>query len=169
MASLPDRLACPFNVFYLFLLYHFPFRPSPGSPAVEGGHHQPPIPDGLNFWIFDSKKLSLHVRKNIIMQQFLTDHHLEGLAIGLATFLIIGIFHPLVIKGEYYMGQKCNILFIIAGVAAVVLSILSAGVVSILLGVTAFSCFWSVLEVREQRERVRKGWFPENPARKKHK
>ncbi len=103
------------------------------------------------------------------MQQFLTDHHLEGLAIGLATFLIIGIFHPLVIKGEYYMGHKCNILFIIAGVAAVVLSILSAGVVSILLGVTAFSCFWSVLEVREQRERVRKGWFPENPARKKHK
>ncbi|MDE5808281.1 MAG: DUF4491 family protein, partial [Muribaculaceae bacterium] len=40
------------------------------------------------------------------MQQFLQEYNLEGLAIGLATFLIIGIFHPLVIKGEYYMGQK---------------------------------------------------------------
>ncbi|MDE7418663.1 MAG: DUF4491 family protein [Muribaculaceae bacterium] len=34
-----------------------------------------------------------------------------------------------------------------------------------LLGVTAFSCFWSILEVKEQRERVRKGWFPANPKR----
>ena len=25
-----------------------------------------------------------------------------GILIGLATFLIIGLFHPLVIKGEYY-------------------------------------------------------------------
>jgi hypothetical protein len=34
-------------------------------------------------------------------------------------------------------------------------------------GVTAFSSFWSIIEVFEQRERVRKGWFPENPKRKK--
>ncbi|HAD56313.1 MAG TPA: DUF4491 domain-containing protein, partial [Alistipes sp.] len=26
--------------------------------------------------------------------------------------------------------------------------------------------FWSILEVFQQRERVRKGWFPENPRRK---
>ena len=35
-----------------------------------------------------------------------------------------------------------------------------------LLAVLAFSCFWSILEVFEQRERVRKGWFPANPRRK---
>ena len=34
--------------------------------------------------------------------EFLTQHNLTGLAIGLGTFLIIGIFHPFVIKGEYY-------------------------------------------------------------------
>jgi hypothetical protein len=34
-----------------------------------------------------------------------------------------------------------------------------------LLAVVAFSCFWSILEVFEQRERVRKGWFPANPRR----
>ena len=27
-------------------------------------------------------------------------------------------------------------------------------------------CFWSIKEVFEQRERVRKGWFPKNPKRK---
>ena len=93
----------------------------------------------------------------------------EGLGIGLATFLIIGIFHPLVIKGEYYMGQKCNLLFAIGGVAMMVWSVLSSGVVSLLTGVTAFSCFWSILEVKEQRERVRKGWFPANPRRKERR
>ena len=35
------------------------------------------------------------------MTQFLATFHLTGLAIGLATFLVIGLFHPLVIKGEY--------------------------------------------------------------------
>jgi hypothetical protein len=31
--------------------------------------------------------------------------------------------------------------------------------------VFAFSSFWSIKEVREQHERVRKGWFPMNPKR----
>jgi hypothetical protein len=38
--------------------------------------------------------------------------------------------------------------------------------VSSLLGVFAFSSFWSIKEVVEQHERVRKGWFPMNPKRK---
>jgi hypothetical protein len=37
---------------------------------------------------------------------------------------------------------------------------------STLSGVVAFSSFWSVKEIVEQRERVRKGWFPANPKRK---
>lgn len=102
-----------------------------------------------------------------MLHNILETLNLEGLTIGLATFLIIGIFHPLVIKGEYYMGQKCNWLFAIAGVIALFFSLRLSGVASILCGVTAFSCFWSILEVREQRERVRKGWFPANPNRQK--
>ena len=31
---------------------------------------------------------------------------------------------------------------------------------------TGCSCLWSIKELFEQRERVRKGWFPENPKRK---
>lgn len=104
----------------------------------------------------------------MMIQQFLQQYNLEGLAIGLATFLIIGIFHPLVIKGEYYMGQKCNWLFLLGGIATLLLSLFTQGVWSILLGVTSFSCFWSILEVREQRDRVRKGWFPANPKRREN-
>lgn len=31
----------------------------------------------------------------------------DGLLIGIATFLIIGLFHPVVVKAEYYWGTKC--------------------------------------------------------------
>jgi hypothetical protein len=36
---------------------------------------------------------------------------------------------------------------------------------SVICGVFAFSSFWTIKEVFEQRERVRKGWFPKNPKR----
>ena len=91
-----------------------------------------------------------------------------GLLIGVATFLVIGLFHPLVIKAEYYIGVKSWWLFLFAGIVSCVASLLVADtIVSILLGVVAFSSFWSILEVVHQRERVRKGWFPEGPGHKK--
>ena len=31
----------------------------------------------------------------------------SGLIIAVITFLIIGIFHPIVIKCEYYFGTRC--------------------------------------------------------------
>ena len=39
-----------------------------------------------------------------------------GIIVGLATFLIIGIFHPIVIKAEYYLGIKCWWMFLLAGI-----------------------------------------------------
>ena len=87
--------------------------------------------------------------------------HFEGLIIGLATFLIIGLFHPIVIKTEYHFGVRCWWLFLIAGLLFTLAALLTAHTtLAAILGVTAFSCFWSILELFEQRERVRKGWFP---------
>ena len=92
----------------------------------------------------------------------------NGLLVGLATFLVIGCFHPLVIKAEYYLGVKSWWIFALAGVAFAVLSMLVADiVVSTIFGVIAFSSFWSILELVHQRERVRKGWFPEGPGHRK--
>ena len=98
---------------------------------------------------------------------FLSEYRLTGLTVGIFTFLIIGLFHPLVIKAEYWFGTRSWWMFLVLGLAAAALSVCVEGLVlSILFGVVAFSSFWSILEVFQQRERVRKGWFPENPRRK---
>lgn len=91
-----------------------------------------------------------------------------GIIIGLVTFLVIGLFHPLVIKAEYYIGVKSWWLFLLLGIAASVASLLVASpVLSIILGVVAFSSFWSIGEVFAQKKRVEKGWFPKNPKKRK--
>ena len=91
-----------------------------------------------------------------------------GIIVGLATFLIIGLFHPIVIKAEFYFGTKCWWVFLVAGIIFCALSILIENLIaSTILGVTAFSSFWSILELFQQRERVRKGWFPKGPGHKK--
>lgn len=89
-----------------------------------------------------------------------------GLIIGAATFFTIGVFHPLVIKAEYYLGTKSWWLFALVGVICLVASLLVSNLyASIILGVVSFSSFWGIGEVIKQRERVMKGWFPMNPKR----
>lgn len=90
-----------------------------------------------------------------------------GLIIGVAAFLMIGMFHPIVIKAEYHFGTGCWWAFLLVGLAATAASLfIDHYIWSTLLGVFAFSCFWSILEVFEQQKRVEKGWFPTNPKRK---
>lgn len=90
-----------------------------------------------------------------------------GLGIGLATFLIIGLFHPVVVKAEYYWGTGAWWLFLVLGLVAVGFSVwVSSLFWSAILGVFAFSSFWTIKEIFEQQERVRKGWFARNPKRK---
>ena len=90
-----------------------------------------------------------------------------GLIIGIATFLCIGLFHPLVIKAEYHFGVGCWWVFLVLGLGCIAGSLLVAStILSTLLGVTAFSSLWSILELFKQRRRVEKGWFPKNPKRK---
>lgn len=88
-----------------------------------------------------------------------------GIIVGLATFLIIGVFHPIVIKAEYYLGTRCWWMFLLAGFIFGSISLMVSNLVlSTVLGVTAFSSFWGILELFHQKERVRKGWFPEGPG-----
>ena len=92
----------------------------------------------------------------------------DRLVIGVATFLIIGLFHPLVIKGEYYFGVRIWWLFLLMGIAAVAASIAVRQLLwSTLLAVWGASSLWSIGELFEQRKRVAKGWFPQNPKRKR--
>lgn len=99
--------------------------------------------------------------------EFLSELGLSGLFIGICTFLIIGLFHPIVVKAEYYWGTRCWWIFLLLGLAGVAASIYVDNILySSMLGVFAFSSFWTIKEVFEQEERVKKGWFPKNPKRK---
>ena len=93
--------------------------------------------------------------------------NVTGLVIGAAAFLCIGVFHPIVIKAEYYWGVRCWWLFLMFGIGCLAGSLFANGVVpAALLGVAGFSSLWSIIELFKQREWVRKGWFPRNPKRR---
>jgi len=92
----------------------------------------------------------------------------SGIAIALATFFIIGIFHPIVIKTEYYFGTRPWWIFFLVGIVCIIGSLcIQSTVVSALVGVIGASCLWSIGELFEQKKRVEKGWFPRNPKREK--
>ncbi|ERK38290.1 PF14898 domain protein [Segatella baroniae F0067] len=87
--------------------------------------------------------------------------HFTGILIAICTFLIIGVFHPIVIKTEYYFGTKPWWIFLITGIMAVVAALFVGDIfLSSLLGVLGASLLWSIGELFEQRRRVEKGWFP---------
>ena len=112
---------------------------------------------GLLFvlWI----KIAIFTKKYLAM-------YFTGIIIGVATFFIIGLFHPIVIKSEYYFGVRCWWVFALMGVVAVLGSLFVEHVLwSTLLAVWGASSFWSIGELFEQRERVRKGWFPKREKR----
>ena len=92
--------------------------------------------------------------------------HFEGLAMGVIVFLIIGIFHPVVIIVEYYFGKKIWPVFFVIGWSFVIWSLFTENLFfSIFIGVFGFSCLWSFGELIEQEGSVKKGWFPKNPNR----
>lgn len=96
--------------------------------------------------------------------------HVTGIIIGACTFLIIGLFHPIVIKSEYYFGVKCWWAYLIVGLICLASTLFVEDVIiSSLLGVLSFTLFWSIKEIFEQRERVKKGWYPKNNKKAKQK
>lgn len=105
------------------------------------------------------------VRRSVSINIY-TMIHWEGAALGLCTFLIIGIFHPIVIKTEYYFGTRPWWVFLSVGLLCAVGALfISSSFWSAICAIIGFSCLWSILELFDQKERVRKGWFPKNPKR----
>jgi uncharacterized membrane protein len=91
----------------------------------------------------------------------------DGIIIGIGTFLIIGLLHPVVIKAEYYFTTKIWPLFLIFGLMCFAISLVSpSSTERSLSAVLGCSLLWSIKEIFEQKKRVEKGWFPENPKRK---
>lgn len=90
----------------------------------------------------------------------------NGLIMGLIAFFIIGLFHPVVAKAEYYIGKRIWWVFFILGILFAALSLLPHNnMASLILGVIGFGLFWSTHEVFKQHERVLKGRAKRNPNR----
>ena len=93
--------------------------------------------------------------------------NLTGIIIAVLSFFTIGIFHPIVIKTEYYTGTKYWWVFVVAGICCIGTALfIEDTIVSSVLGIAGASFLWSVKELFEQRDRVKKGWFTMNPKRK---
>jgi hypothetical protein len=87
-----------------------------------------------------------------------------GIIIGIATFFIIGIMHPVVIKGYYYCGLKVWYAFLAIGLLCVAVSLFIPNLIaSIIVAIIGISFLWGVREIFEEKRRVHKGWHPANP------
>ncbi len=93
--------------------------------------------------------------------------YFTGIIIAISTFLIIGLFHPLVIKVEYYTGTRFWWVFLLIGILSILVALfVENALISALIGVFGASSLWTIGELFSQRKRVLKGWFPMNPKRK---
>lgn len=92
--------------------------------------------------------------------------YFTGIIIAVCTFLTIGIWHPIVIKTEYYWGTRPWVVYLLVGVASIVSALfIENTVISAIVGVFGASALWGIGELFEQKKRVEKGWFPKNPKR----
>lgn len=68
----------------------------------------------------------------------------SGILIGVLTFFLIGLFHPIVIYAEYYFGSRCWPVFLLVGILCMILSVrmqeilwsVSLGVLGVSLNIT---------------------------------
>ena len=85
----------------------------------------------------------------------------SGIIVGLISLVIIGLWHFIVIKGEYLLGKRiCILVFAIIGFIFICVSMLTDNTeISVLLALFGFSALWGIREVVEQERRVARGWF----------
>lgn len=93
--------------------------------------------------------------------------YFTGIIIAICTFVTIGIWHPIVIKTEYYFGTRPWIVYLVIGLASIVAAMfIENTLVSAVVGVFGASALWGIGELFEQKKRVERGWFPKNPKKK---
>lgn len=94
--------------------------------------------------------------------------YFTGIIIAVCTFLTIGIWHPIVIKTEYYWGTRAWSVFLLIGLAAIAAALfIENTIISAVVGVFGASALWGIGELFEQKKRVERGWFPKNPKRER--
>ena len=89
-----------------------------------------------------------------------------GIISGAAMIILTGIFHPVVVKCEYYFFAKVWPVFLVLGLVSFWVSAAAEnGAVSSVAGILGAILLWCIRELKEQEKRVANGWFPKNPKR----
>jgi hypothetical protein len=84
-----------------------------------------------------------------------------GLAVGIATLLIIGLGFVWVIRGERFFGYLWWPYVMGVGLLLILASLFFANIwISALLGVLGASLIWGSTELKEQAIRAEVGWYP---------
>ena len=80
--------------------------------------------------------------------------------------ILTGIFHPVVVKCEYYFSAKVWPVFLALGLGSFLVSAVAENAaVSSVAGILGAILLWCIRELKEQEKRVANGWFPKNPKR----
>ena len=94
--------------------------------------------------------------------------HFEGLIIAISSFFIIGVFHPIVIKAEYYFGTRIWPVFAIFGTVILGIDLfIQNAILQAIFGVLGCTFFWSIYELFHQKKRVERGGFPNAPRQRR--
>ena len=89
-----------------------------------------------------------------------------GIISGAAMIVLTGVFHPVVVKCEYYFSARVWPVFLVLGVVSLgVSAIAENAAVSSVAGILGAILLWCIRELKEQEKRVANGWFPKNPKR----
>ena len=89
-----------------------------------------------------------------------------GIISGAAMIILTGIFHPVVVKCEYYFSARVWPVFLVMGLVSLgVSAIVEDGAVSSVAGILGAILLWCIRELKEQEKRVANGWYPKNPKR----
>lgn len=89
----------------------------------------------------------------------------EAVIVGVSSLVIIGAFHPIVIKAEYHFSSRCWWAFAPNGDRLLADCPTLAGALVLHSRTHGSACLWSIVELFHQEKRIEKGWFPKNPKR----
>ena len=111
-----------------------------------------------------SERLLMRFKKGKLYKKYLSPYLAAGgLTLRTKAFLIIFVTLQIIVAVFLLVKYIAALLGVVFTATSL---FLENPVFSSVLGVTGCSCFWSIRELFEQRERVKKGWFPENPKKK---
>ena len=89
-----------------------------------------------------------------------------GITAGVAIIVLTGLFHPIVVKCEYYFSARVWPVFLVLGLASLGVSLYTENAeVSSVMGILGAILLWCIRELKEQEKRVANGWYPKNPKR----